>query len=75
MKKKSKIVKDAAKWDEMAGANDLEKAINSYLTQMFVTRKNVPADECLKETKEILRIIDLWVCNSLCGHDHPKEVK
>jgi len=52
-----KLVEKVSRWQEMAGDNDAEKAINSYLTSTFVGKNNMPADECLAEARVILSII------------------
>lgn len=54
---KTKLVKDASKWKDMAGDTNLEKKINSFLTWNFITRKDVPADECLNEAKFLILTI------------------
>ena len=51
------IVKDASKWEDMAGDSVLEKKINSYLTCRFISSLKVPCDECLSEAREIVKII------------------
>lgn len=56
-KTKVKLVKDAEVWQDMAGDSALEKRINSYLTCQFILCKDVPADECLSEAKEIIKLV------------------
>jgi hypothetical protein len=54
MKKNKRIIKDASKWQDMDGNTNIEKQINSYLTCIFISKHNIPSDECLSETKAIL---------------------
>ena len=56
MKKKIKIVKDSNVWQDMDGHNELEKKINSHLTSTFVTKKDVPADECLDSARSLAKL-------------------
>lgn len=51
------IIKDARIWQDMAGDNELEKRLNSYLTVQFVIKEDVPYDECLSEAREIIKIV------------------
>lgn len=57
MPKRVRMVRDAAKWRHMSGDTELERAVNSYLTCQFIMRRNVPADECLTEAKEIIALV------------------
>lgn len=45
--------------ETMAGDTKLEKQLNSYLTKHFIGGKELPADECLSEAKEIIALIRL----------------
>jgi len=53
-----KIVKDAHNWQEMDGDTDLEKKLNSYLTCWFIIPQGIPSDECVREAKEIIKLIE-----------------
>ena len=48
------IVRDSCIWEDMAGDSVQEKMINSILTSNFIACRNIPADECLSEAKEII---------------------
>lgn len=51
------IAPDVTSWKDMAGDNDLEKRLNSYLTDRFIIRYDCPIDECLSESREIIKIV------------------
>lgn len=51
------IVKDTGIWQEMDGATDLEKKLNSYLTKRFIGRKDIPSDECLSEARDVIVMV------------------
>lgn len=57
MKKPLKIVKKVSE-KTMDGDNDLEKQINAYLTKMFIGSHGLPSDECLREAKQIMKMIE-----------------
>ena len=48
---------DPTNWENMAGDSDVEKKINSYLSSQFISKKELPADECLSEAKSILDMV------------------
>lgn len=52
-----KIVRDAHNWKRMNGDTELEKRLNSYLTCAFIIPRNVPADECLSEARDIIKMV------------------
>ena len=41
----------------MEGDTLLEKRLNAYLTKRFILSSGVPADECLSEAREVIRIV------------------
>lgn len=51
-----KIVKDAKNWKQMEGNSVVEKKINSFLAYYFIDARSVASDQCLKETKELLKL-------------------
>jgi Ni,Fe-hydrogenase maturation factor len=54
---KLKFVKNVIKdWKEMDGDTLLEKKINAYITASWVWSKDVPSDECIKITRDILKM-------------------
>lgn len=53
---KIEILKKVNK-NDMLGDNDLEKELNAYLTNQFIGTNNLPADECLKEAREVIAIL------------------
>lgn len=54
---KQGVIVDEVLPDNMEGVNDLEKAINAYLTKQFILSKGVPADECLSEAQHIIALM------------------
>lgn len=52
----TKIVKDVSK-ETMDGKTDLEKRLNAYLTCQFIGHHDLPADECLTEAREIVKMM------------------
>ena len=38
----------------MDGDTPLEKKMNAFLTRSFILNRDVPADECMQEAKEII---------------------
>lgn len=53
----TRLIKEPTVWTNMDGNNNLERKLNSYLTTRFITRQEIPSDECLSEAKEIINII------------------
>ncbi len=62
-----KFVKDASVWQEMDGDTELEKRLNSYLTTLFIYKKDMPADECLDEARKIIGMVKAGVVRELFG--------
>ena len=56
-RQQGRIIKNARNWWEMEGDTELEKKINSFLTVQYIFEKDVPADECLQEAKELLELV------------------
>ena len=52
-----RTVKNASDWKKMAGDNELEKRLNSYLTCQFIVKHDIPADECLSEARFIIAFV------------------
>jgi hypothetical protein len=53
------MVKDCVRnWAEMAGSDDLEKQANAMLTTLFISRHDIPDDECLTEARRLRQIWD-----------------
>lgn len=55
--KPQKIAKNAKKWQTMAGKDEMEKRVNSYLTCQFILHQDIPDDECLHEARAVIKII------------------
>ncbi len=62
LKPRVKKVKYVRNWQDMAGINDLEKMVNSYLTSRFIWTKDIPADECLSEARAIISGVAAYCC-------------
>lgn len=52
----SKIVEEVTP-DSMDGDTPLEKELNAFLTEQFIKSGGVPADECLREAREIITLV------------------
>jgi hypothetical protein len=53
--KTHKLVSDVrTHWLEMAGDSSLQKQLNAYLTDRFISPRDMPPDECLTEAKAII---------------------
>ena len=57
-KKKAKYEVECVTPHDMHGKNYIERLLNAYLTNTFILGHNVPADECLAEVKDILKMTD-----------------
>jgi len=57
----TRIVKDAAVWEDMEGCTRVHKQINSLLTIAFISRCGIPSDECVSYAQPL---IDMWNKNS-----------
>ena len=53
----TRLAADVSVWEDMDGATEVEKRLNSLLTESMVLSGEVPADECLDETRHLL---GLW---------------
>lgn len=51
------LVKNPCIWQSMAGDTALEKMLNAYLTSQFITKGEIPSDECLSEARLIISIV------------------
>lgn len=73
------LVRDVKYWEGMAGDNDLEKQISSYLTLRFIGRFDLPSDECLTEAKDVIKMIKnhsgLTVPVTACPIELSSEIK
>lgn len=47
------MVPDATVWEDMDGETDLIKKLNSFLTVRFISRTEIPSDECLKSATHL----------------------
>lgn len=41
----------------MEGDNLLEKRLNAYLTKRFIMSTGVPADECIREARDVIAMV------------------
>ena len=48
-----KKLTDPSKWENMDGNTNLIKKLNSYLTCAFISKSDIPSDECLLEASDI----------------------
>lgn len=44
--------------EKMDGNTLLEKQINAYLAKRFIYSRDVPADECLNEAREVIKMVE-----------------
>lgn len=54
---KERLVKEVTE-ETMDGESVLHKRLNAYLTKRFILDKDVPADECLAEADEIIKMVE-----------------
>ena len=50
------IVKEVTE-QSMEGENLLEKRLNAYLTKRFVMSTGMPADECIREARDVIAMV------------------
>lgn len=43
-------------WQKMSGLTDKHKQVNALLTAVFISRRDMPRDECLVETVDLLEL-------------------
>ena len=50
------IVKEVSE-QSMEGENLLEKRLNAYLTKRFIMATGMPADECIREARDVITMV------------------
>lgn len=64
------LVKEVTE-ETMAGETLLHKRLNAYLTKRFILDKDVPADECIAEVDEIIKMVEDFY--GITDTDNPED--